>query len=103
MPVNFTFTYPVDEPATKMPIVMLLNGANVESYWYRRLLAQLASAGYVVASSDLYRPYKVTIPQLPSTPSSRVCPDTMTTSSPGLLQTHMVPILEHCLSVNSAE
>lgn len=86
VPVNFTFTYPVDEPATKMPMVMLLNGANVESYWYRRLIAQLASTGYVVASSDLYRPFKVTIPQLPSTPSSRVCPETMTTNSPRLFR-----------------
>ena len=66
MPVNFTFTYPANDPATKMPVVMLLNGANVESFWYRRLVAQLASGGYVVASSNYYRSFKVSTPQLPS-------------------------------------
>ena len=66
VPVNFTFTYPVEEPATRMPMVMLLNGASVESYWYRRLIAQLSSKGFVVASSDYYRSFKTSSSQLPS-------------------------------------
>ena len=66
VPVNFTFTYPVSDPAIRMPLLMLFNGASVESFWYRRLSAQLACKGYVVVTNDYYRPYTVPIPNLPS-------------------------------------
>ena len=66
VPVNFTFTYPDVSLPIKMPLLMLFNGASVESFWYRRLVAQLASKGYVVATNDYYRPYTVPIPNLPS-------------------------------------
>ena len=72
VPVDFSFTYPVDDPATRMPLVMLLNGASVESYWYRRVVAQLASKGYVVVTSDYYRPYTIPIPNLPSDAQSLI-------------------------------
>ena len=66
VPVVFSVTYPTDEPAVRMPLLMLFNGASVEEYWYRRVIARLASKGYVVITSDYYRPYTVPIPNLPS-------------------------------------
>ena len=64
--MEFTFTYPAYDPEFKLPLLMLFNGASVERCWYRRLVAQLASKGYVVVTSDYYRPYTVPIPNLPS-------------------------------------
>ena len=66
VPVVFSVTYPTDEPAKRMPLLMLFNGASVDSYWYRRVISRLASKGYVVVTSDYYRPYTVPIPNLPS-------------------------------------
>ena len=61
-PLNFTFTYPEADAASlatasrrKLPLVLLLNGASVESFWYRRVIGDLASKGFVIASFDYYR------------------------------------------------
>ena len=51
----FSFTYPTSAPAIRQPLILLMNGASVESYWYRRVIADLASKGYVVVSADYYR------------------------------------------------
>ena len=69
--VNFTLTYPAREAAqpsvvtrSKRPLVLLLNGASVESFWYQRVIEELAKKGFVIAASDYYRPFKS--PVLPS-------------------------------------
>ncbi|KAK9917826.1 hypothetical protein WJX75_008648 [Coccomyxa subellipsoidea] len=45
------------------PLVLLLNGASVESFWYSRVIERLAKQRFVVASSDYYRafPYKTRV------------------------------------------
>ena len=72
-PLNFTFTYPEASAASlgtasrpKLPLVLLLNGASVESFWYRRVIGDLASKGFVVASTDYYRPIPSGSPFKPS-------------------------------------
>nr|QOL01183.1 putative extracellular protein CSOL_101 [Pseudococcomyxa simplex] len=66
VPVNFTLTYPADPQITlahPKPLVLLLNGASVESFWYSRVIERLAKQRFVVASSDYYRafPYKTRV------------------------------------------
>lgn len=72
VPINFTLTYPAQEAAqspvdtkSKKPLVLLLNGASVESFWYERVIEELAKKGFVIAASDYYRPFPKT-PVLPS-------------------------------------
>ena len=72
-PLNFTFTYPEAGAASlatasrpKLPLVLLLNGASVESFWYRRVIGNLASKGFVIASTDYYRPIPSGSPFKPS-------------------------------------
>ena len=72
-PLNFTFTYPKDGAASpgiasrpKLPLVLLLNGASVESFWYRGVIGDLASKGFVIASTDYYRPIPSGSPFKPS-------------------------------------
>ena len=72
-PLNFTFTYPEAGTASlaiasrrKLPLVLLLNGASVESFWYRRVIGDLASKGFVIASTDYYRPIPSGSPFKPS-------------------------------------
>ena len=72
-PLNFTFTYPEAGAALlatasrpKLPLVLLLNGASVESFWYRRVIGDLASKGFVIASTDYYRPIPSGSPFKPS-------------------------------------
>ena len=74
-PLNFTFTFPEHRVSSsdsskhpKMPLVLLLNGASVESFWYRRVIGDLASKGFVVASTDYYRPIPSGSPFTPSRP-----------------------------------
>ena len=81
-PLNFTFTYPEAGAASlatasrrKLPLVLLLNGASVESFWYRRVIGDLASKGFVIASTDYYRPIPSGSPFKPSEqcmPSRRI-------------------------------
>lgn len=73
IPLNFTFTFPGPDAASlqvanspKLPLVLLLNGASVESFWYRRVIGDLASMGFVVASTDYYRPIPSGTPFKPS-------------------------------------
>ncbi len=73
IPLNFTFTFPGPHAAPldlakhpKLPLVLLLNGASVESFWYRRVIGDLASKGFVVASTDYYRPIPSGSPFKPS-------------------------------------
>lgn len=73
IPLNFTFTFPGPDGASpsvakhpKLPLVLLLNGASVESFWYRRVIGDLASKGFVVASTDYYRPIPSGSPFKPS-------------------------------------
>ena len=73
VPLNFTFTFPGPDAASrdvakhpKLPLVLLLNGASVESFWYRRVIGDLASKGFVVASTDYYRPIPSGSPFKPS-------------------------------------
>ena len=72
-PLNFTFTYPEAGTASlaiasrpKLPLVLLLNGASVESFWYTRVIGDLASKGFVIASTDYYRPIPSGSPFKPS-------------------------------------
>ena len=65
----FSFTYPTAAPADKLPLIMLMNGASVESYWYRRVIGDLASKGYVVASTDYYRERDFPASDLTRTPN----------------------------------
>ena len=51
----FSFTYPRQPSASRKPLVLLLNGASVESFWYRRVMGDLAEKGYVIVSTDYYR------------------------------------------------
>ena len=73
VPLNFTFTFPAPDAASpdvakhpKLPLVLLLNGASVESFWYRRVIGDLSSKGFVVASTDYYRPIPSGSPFKPS-------------------------------------
>jgi hypothetical protein len=60
-PVNTTFFYPnltsnvAGSSFVAKPLVLLWNGASVESFWYTRVITDLASRGYVVGATDLYR------------------------------------------------
>ena len=76
-PLNFTFTYPEADAASlatasrrKLPLVLLLNGASVESFWYRRVIGDLASKVFVIASTDYYRPIPSGSPFKPSEQSN---------------------------------
>jgi hypothetical protein len=62
----FSFTYPLRPPASKRPLILFLNGASVESFWYRRVIGGLADKGYVIVSTDYYR-------QREDFPSSELC------------------------------
>ncbi len=73
VPVNFNLTYPAQGAAqypvvtkSKKPFVLLLNGASVESFWYQRVIEELAKKGFVIAASDYYRPFHYKTPVLPS-------------------------------------
>ncbi len=85
IPLNFTFTFPGPHAAPldlakhpKLPLVFLLNGASVESFWYRRVIGDLASKGFVVASTDYYRPIPSGSPFKPS----KLCMDADAIAAP---------------------
>ncbi|CAL8464883.1 g4418 [Coccomyxa elongata] len=50
---------------SKKPLVLLLNGASVESFWYQWVIEELAKKGFVIAASDYYRPFHYKTPILP--------------------------------------
>lgn len=69
VPVNFTFTFPnlhQGQPTNKRPLMLLMNGLSVESFWYNKVISDLAAKGFVIAASDYYRPLHVKSPVLPS-------------------------------------
>lgn len=63
MPVNFTIYYPAKPVSPqqqhlqdKLPVLFLLNGANVEAEQYSTLAGLLNQLGYIFVASNYYQP-----------------------------------------------
>lgn len=49
---NYTVTASATEADPRLPLIFVLNGLRVESYWYSDLVAELAARGYTVVTAD---------------------------------------------------
>jgi hypothetical protein len=49
---NYTVTASATEADSRLPLVFVLNGQRVESYWYSDLVGELAARGYTVVTAD---------------------------------------------------
>lgn len=76
-PQGLTFTLllpPEQQPKNNLPLIFLLNGANVEARWYAQLASRLAAAGFPVALSDSYRRVPVPFRNTSTTTTTSSCP-----------------------------
>ncbi|KAK9808219.1 hypothetical protein WJX73_010300 [Symbiochloris irregularis] len=82
--LNATIWFPKDGVQNGLPFLYMLNGFNVESYWYSSLMQTLAGKGYLAAAVDYHQPSK--FPQ--SQPPKPGCPnDTVDVTTAGTLNT----------------
>jgi pimeloyl-ACP methyl ester carboxylesterase len=74
--LTFTLLQPPPEAGKTplLPLIFLLNGANVESRWYGQLAGRLAAAGFPVALSDSYRRVPIPFRSSNSTATTTLCP-----------------------------